>query len=376
MCLIESSWHVETRGNRMKKNKILIRMSNWVGDFIMNIPAAELIRRTYPEAEIHWIGRPYLRELSIFRSDLYDQYIEFDDKGELRPVNKLISFAVNLRHQKYDKAFIFTSHIKGALISWLGRVPVRIGYAKSFFSFLYTDHEIRNSPTAGKDDFISMYLELLKKDQIDISQARLPKLNKVVGLEQQVTETFIRGKQAPFLLIHAGAASSSAKRWLPERFAEVADRFHKETGGTSILIGVQSEADINRELINAQKYPESTLNLVGRTSLKQAIVLTSTCQYVLSNDSGFMHIAAAYGIPSVAVFGPTDPAFSTYGKARNFSSEVECSPCHLKKCPKAHECMKEIKVDRVWHEGLLPLIRSEEKTVFETNYKESKTGVV
>jgi heptosyltransferase-2 len=148
--------------------------------------------------------------------------------------------------------------------------------------------------------------------------------------------------------IAPGATYGPAKRWLPDRFAEVADRLDERFSIQGILLGGKADGETVREVKKAAR--TKLIDLTGRTSLREAVYLISQCRLFVSNDSGLMHIAGALNVPTVAIFGSTNPV--TTAPAGNQSvivrQEISCSPCLKKTCPTDFRCMKMISVDDVW----------------------------
>jgi heptosyltransferase-2 len=160
--------------------------------------------------------------------------------------------------------------------------------------------------------------------------------------------------------MNPGAAYGSAKRWLPDRFAEVANWFMKDTNGSVVIFGGRDESGIAQEIEKSAwiQEPErreltahSLLNLAGNTSLRDLISLISECNLFLGNDSGPMHIAYAVGTPLVALFGSTEPNLTgPLGEGNAVIKHVlPCSPCFERTC-KADDlrCMDEITSDEVY----------------------------
>jgi heptosyltransferase-2 len=158
--------------------------------------------------------------------------------------------------------------------------------------------------------------------------------------------------------VSPGAAYGTAKRWLPERFAESAIRLARELGGGVAVFGSRDERPLCEQVAEAVR-PSGvrTLNFAGETTLREFIEMAAACRVFLTNDSGAMHIASALGVPMVAVFGATDHIATgpTGDLARIVREPVECSPCLLRECPIDHRCMTEVTSDRVVDEALTVL---------------------
>jgi heptosyltransferase-2 len=147
--------------------------------------------------------------------------------------------------------------------------------------------------------------------------------------------------------VSPGAAYGSAKRWLPERFAETANRLATEMGAGVAVFGSGAERALCETVAAAITAP--VRNLAGETTLGEFIDLAAACRLYLTNDSGAMHIASALGVPTVAVFGATDDAAT--GPSGPVSAvvrePVECSPCLRRECPIDHRCMTRVDSARV-----------------------------
>jgi heptosyltransferase-2 len=145
--------------------------------------------------------------------------------------------------------------------------------------------------------------------------------------------------------VNPGAAYGGAKRWLPERFAEAARELAMRESAAIAVFGAGAERDLCAQVAGAC----GGTNFSGSTSLREFIDMSAACSLILANDSGAMHIAAAAGVPSITVFGPTDEtATGPVGSASKVIREpVDCAPCRLRECPIDHRCMTRVTSDRV-----------------------------
>jgi ADP-heptose:LPS heptosyltransferase len=140
-----------------------------------------------------------------------------------------------------------------------------------------------------------------------------------------------------------GAAYGHAKRWPPDRVAEVIRRLAAERGAIAVLVGSAGDRDAGREIESALPPPTRLVNLIGRTDLRVLAGVLARCAAFVSNDSGAMHLAAGLGVPVTAIFGPTDDRVtSPLGEADVLVHQVFCRPCMLRDCPIDHRCMKGI----------------------------------
>ncbi|HME08627.1 MAG TPA: lipopolysaccharide heptosyltransferase II, partial [Bryobacteraceae bacterium] len=230
-----------------------------------------------------------------------------------------------------------------ALIAFLARIPTRIGYNRDARGFLLT----QSIPVPRPGDIPRherfYYLELLRRAGI---VDRLPE-SSLIRLTPPPVE---RGRVVG---VSPGAAYGTAKRWLPERFAEAALRIARQRNASIALFGSSDERALCEE-IGAILGDHPHENYAGRTTLSEFIELAAACEVFLTNDSGAMHIASALGVPTVAIFGATDDVGTgpTGSNARIVRQKVDCSPCLLRECPIDHRCMKLVTADRVAAEAM------------------------
>jgi heptosyltransferase-2 len=147
------------------------------------------------------------------------------------------------------------------------------------------------------------------------------------------------GRGAPIVAINPGATYGSAKRWYPDRFAAVAEALSSEWSARAVVVGSTAEAPLAGEIEAAMRNPP--VNLAGMTTVRELMALLSLSSFLVTNDSGPMHIGAALGVPLVAIFGPTDWRRTSpwTDRARVVRVDVDCSPCMLRVCDRGHECM-------------------------------------
>jgi len=328
--------------------KIAVRLTNWIGDVVMNVPALEILRENFPEAEITAIARPWVQGVLEFRPNLVDRWIVYDDRGSDRGAAGFFRFCRGLRSQEFDLGVAFTNHIKGALMLRLAGIPVRAGFANLETAPFLNRRLRRRSLHAVARHQSEDYLDLMAVAGLAVSRRPLPRLEPDPALAARVADRLNLAGAGPLLAVHAGAAYGTAKRWLPERYAVVCERIIRERGGRVALLGVAAEKDVNRAIAAAVDLP-ALHNLCGRTSLSESLALISAADAFLSNDSGLMHAAAAFAIPQVAIFGPTDvtATYPNNPRARTLYQKVPCSPCFRRHCPIGHDCMRAIAADAV-----------------------------
>ena len=332
----------------MKAEKIAVRVTNWIGDVVMNVPALELLREHHPDAEIVAIARPWVTDLLRFRSDLIDRCIPFDDRGSDRGLGGFWRFSQQLRGERFSLGFAFTNHLKGALMLYLAGIPVRVGFATAETRLFLNCAIPRKSLPHGTRHQSHNYMDLIARAGFPVTHRPKPQLKVDDAEKQRVREKFLAGHERPCLAVHAGAAYGTAKRWLSDRYASVIKGWLSQHGGHVILLGVASEQEVNDDIAGQVDHP-GLVNLCAQTSLAESMTLIAAADGFLSNDSGLMHVAAAFGLPQVAIFGPTD-AGATYPDnpdAQVIYKKVSCSPCFKRHCPIGHDCMKAVSEQEV-----------------------------
>lgn len=322
-----------------------MRATNWVGDAVMSLPALRALRERYPQAKISILAKPWVADL-YGREPFCDELIPYtaaDWRSKL-------AVARTLGERRFDCAILLQNAFEAAAIAFLARIPERVGYARDGRSPLLT----RAVPVPKKGEIPEherfYYLELLRRagviDSMPASDAiRLEGAG--AAREQGLGRFRALGWDRPVIGVSPGAAYGSAKRWLPERFAEAANRIAAESGGTVALFGSSAERELCDTVAAVIAAPVK--NFAGETSLGEFIELTAACQVYLTNDSGAMHIASALGVPTVAIFGATNDVTTgpTGDRARVVREPVECSPCLKRECPIDHRCMTRVRAMRV-----------------------------
>jgi len=330
---------------------IMIRATNWVGDAILALPAIRAVRQKFPEARIGIVARHYVAEIYRDQS-ICDDLIGYDPNGAHRGWSGRTALIAELRARKVDVALLLQNAFDAAWLVWRAGIPERIGYARDGRRLLLTKAIAVPKPGEIPAHEKFYYLELLRRagwiDQLPDD----PHIALHVPETRRLTaaETLLQAGARPHALrvaIGAGASYGSAKCWPPERFAEWANRFQAENDGDVILFGTAAESAVSNAIIAGMK--KRPIDLTGKTAIGDLPALLSQCQLFLGNDSGAMHVAAAVGLPVVAIFGPTDPFGTAPVTPR--SSIVQdrpyCSPCFLRRCPTNHRCMRSITPEMV-----------------------------
>ena len=326
-------------------DKILVRATNWVGDAVMSLPALRALRQRYPQARISILAKPWVADL-YRREDVCNTLIAYT----ARTWAEKWAAARALRPDQFDTAILLQNAFEAAAIAYLAGIPERIGYARDGRGFLLTRAIPVPRPGEIPRHERFYYLELLRRAGI-LDEMPAGDVIRLEGAPAARTAGLNRFRQFGLgdvvIGLSPGAAYGTAKRWLPERFAESANRLAGELGAAVAIFGSKEERALCESVAASITSPAK--NFAGETSLAEFIDLAAACRVYLTNDSGAMHIASALGVPTVAVFGATDDQTTgpTGLLAKVVREPVECSPCLKRECPIDHRCMTRVDASRV-----------------------------
>ncbi len=322
--------------------KIMLRATNWVGDAVMSLPALAALRTARPDAEITVVARPWVADL--YQTLQVADHVMTHDPKRGRP-----ALAAEIRAGKFDLAILFPNSFDAAWIARRGGVPERWGYARDARSWLLTRAVPPPKPGEIPAHQAYYYLELLRRLEVI---ARLPRVEDFVlprlGSRPAPATGEKVGEVNPVVGLNPGAAFGGAKRWIPSRYVELGRRLQREKQAKIVLFGSAAERGLAESM--AREIGGSAVSTAGETTLGEFLKLAVGCDLFVTNDTGTMHVAAAAGVPVLAVFGSTDEqATSPLGpRVRLLKHPVSCSPCLLRHCPVDHRCMREISVSEVF----------------------------
>ncbi|MCU1260208.1 MAG: lipopolysaccharide heptosyltransferase [Bryobacterales bacterium] len=311
----------------------------------MSLPAIRAVAERYPNAEIAVLARPWVADLYA-RETAVSRIIPYTPRGGHHDLARKWMAARSLKAERFDCAILFQNAFEAAAIARLAGIRRIIGYKRDGRGLLLSDAIPVPKPGEIPRHERFYYLALLHRSGLlDTMPAGEPiRLeNTAQAAEAGRALLMQRGIQGPVIGVSPGAAYGSAKRWLPERFAEAASQL----GGTIAVFGSSAERALCDRV--AQLIGPKAHNFAGQTTLREFIDLTAACRLFLTNDSGAMHIASAVAVPTVTVFGSTDDSTTgpTGDLARVVREPVECSPCLLRECPIDHRCMMRVPTSRV-----------------------------
>lgn len=316
----------------MTPARVLIRAPNWLGDVVLSLAAVRDVRRNFPEARITVLARAPV-------APLYRAVSEVDDVVASRGLR---ADAAALRGG-FDAAILLPNSFGSALALRMAGVPERWGWSTDARGPLLTRAAPVPPGLRGQNQ-LYYYRAMLAAVGLDVSAPAATGLSCPPEWDAEAAALLGEGE---WIGVSPGAHFGTAKRWMPERFAAVAQRLARSTGAGVAVLGTGAERPLAARLTSLMDVP--TLDLCGRTGLPQLAGVLGRLRLLLSNDSGPMHVASAMGTPVVAVFGPTDwRETAPVGERHRLVREpVHCSPCLLRECPIDHRCMRRVTVDRV-----------------------------
>jgi len=304
---------------------LVVRSPNWLGDAVMALPAVRNLK-TMLEDEPLAVAAPEKLAALWQKCPFVDQVITLDNPRNLPAT------ARQLRAGKFGSAVLLPNSLRSVAEAWHAGIPQRLGYARGGRGLLLT-HTIpapARNPARLHQRFY--YLDLVTALG-GPSDASLPKLRK--------DPTTVAGSRGFVLAICPGAEYGPAKRWPVGNFVVVAKHFLAKRKAKIVLLGAPVDAPIAEEFVRELPGVE---NRVGKTSLAEFMAALVSARLVLCNDSGAMHVASALGVPTLAVFGSTEPQLTgpMGARSRMLRHHVPCSPCFLRECPLDFACMKSI----------------------------------
>ena len=324
-------------------SRSLVIAPQWIGDAVMTEP---LLRRLKARGEYIAVGAlPWIAP--VYRAmPQVDEVIEFPfQHGGLQfKARRAIAEHVEGR---FDTAYVLPNSLKSALLPFLASIPKRVGYLGEARVGLLT-HRLKNPKE--RPPMVAFYSALSGENaglEHDRPQLRLPPAQVAATLEGLGLHA------GDYYAFAPGAEYGPAKRWPAVHCAELARALDRPV----VLLGSGKEADLCNEIAGAAGHA-ACVNLAGKTALPQAFALIAAARAVISNDSGLMHVAAAFGVPQVAVFGSSSPLHTPPLNDRaqvlwlkqdaSYQPPLDCSPCFERECPLGHtRCLYDIAPEAV-----------------------------
>ena len=329
---------------------LLVLQTAFPGDVILTLPLVQLLHERLPGAQITVVTIPAAAGL-LEGHPAVSRALPYDKRGIDRGIRGLARMAARLRAVHCDAALIPHRSLRSALLAFMARVPVRIGFDRSAGRFLLT-HRVRY---AASDHEIARNIALARPLGLGAAGLPLPRLYPSAADVRSVGAFLGRYSPGPDEARIAVAPGSvwATKRWPEEKYGALL-RLLVDRGLRVVLLGGPEDRDLCARLAVAAGN-SAVADAAGRFSVTGSAALLARCRALVANDSAPVHIAVAMGVPVVAVFGPTLPSFG-FAPARPGDVVVEthglaCRPCSIhggNRCPTGtFDCMRRIAVERV-----------------------------
>lgn len=309
--------------------KILIIKPRGIGDLILSTIVLKNLVSEIPTCEIHYLTEsfaapvlkfnPYVSKIYEFRNSLIENL-------------KLI---YQLRKENYDIIFDFYSNPRTAQFTFLTKAKIKVGYDKRGRNYAY---DLKVNLTDPDLHSALAHLEFLKILNFRTDYQELQYF--VTDEEKKFAEDYFRSIEIDencIAIIPGGGWSS--KRCEPQKFAEICKLINQKFGSKFLILYGREDFQDAKEIYELT----SNLSYLAKdTSIREMVALISKCRAVIANDSGPMHLSAAIGIPTIGIFGPTNPYAHRPFCNKCFwvrNEDLDCIQCNLRECNRNHECM-------------------------------------
>lgn len=330
----------------LTRPRILVWKMSALGDVVLSTPSLRAIRRRFPQAHLAMVVGSAAYEV-IARCPYLTDIILYDPHGKDRGVRRLRAFIKRLRAERFDYSIDLQNSRATHAIAWWAGIPVRLGYRRKFGWLL--NQAVRLPRVVLTPLAHQQYL--LERGGIVMDDQRLELWPS--PLDEQRAEALLKaapegGVPATLIGVHPGGSGRwKTKRWPLERWAQLCGALARQQMQVVVFGGPEERALGERLASLAAPAPRV---LIGQTSLMELACLIRRCRVFVAHDSSSLHLAAAVGTPTVALFGPTDPrrhlppAFN----GRVIKKDVFCSPCYATRCRTiTHACMNRVDVKEV-----------------------------
>ena len=335
-------------------SNIIIRVPNWLGDSFMATPAVSAVREMFPKAKLTLLAKPAFE--AFWKSyPGVDRVLVLDKKWKHKGLFGFWGLARELKKQKFDASLVLPLSFSSAFLFFAAEIPVRIGYGSEGRGLFLTESIPYEKPR--QRHLVWEYLRLVQKGfEKKIGRKKFELTSPTKPGDSEATAILrkhkIIGKNG-FIALGPGATYGPAKRWPLPYWKELIQKLLKQRSENILILGGKEEETYLRELADSFKGTKESKRihlLAGETSVLGLASLLSRCKLLVTNDTGPMHVAAAVGTPTVAIFGSTAPLWTRpFGLGHQVvTHHVECSPCFQKTCPIGYICLNRISTGEVW----------------------------
>ena len=323
--------------------KVLIISPAWIGDIVIAQSLLKYIKHHNSRTIIDVLAPVWSHELYSVMPEINEIFAMPLGHSQFQ-LKKRWQLGKKLRNKNYQQAIILPNSWKSAIIPFAAGIPIRTGWLGEMRFGLLNDWRILNKKNYPM--MVQRFLGLgntkaLANKNMDW-QPYQPHLEINHNHESTKLKRLFLIEEKPLLILCPGAAYGTAKCWPAEYFAEIAN-YKKSKAWQIALLGSKSDEPMGQKIQKLTK--NSCINLIGKTSILEALNVLSFATLVISNDSGLMHLSAAIGRPLIALYGSSSPEFTPplSVKAKVIYLKLSCSPCFERKCPLLHfNCLKQL----------------------------------
>ena len=325
---------------------ILVIAPSWVGDAVMAEPLYRRLAERWPGAAIDLYAPAWTLPLAARMDCVRQGVVNPFGHGALRLTERWREGRALAAHG-YDQAIVLPNSLKSALIPWFAGIPQRTGFVGEFRRGVLND--ARRLDKTALPTMVERFCALAEDAGAPPKRPIAhPRLNVSAQAREAALQACGLSAGQPVMALCPGAEYGPAKRWPARHFATLADEL-AQRGYAVWLLGSPKDRAAGDDIVrlSARATPR---NFCGETSLSQAIDLIAASSFVVCNDSGLMHVAAALDRPLVAVYGSSSPGFTPplSDRATILSLNLECSPCFKRECPLGHlDCLNKLEPARV-----------------------------
>lgn len=332
----------------MTTARSLIVAPSWIGDAVLSHGLIQLLKATHPAADIDVVAPPWVMPVYQRMTEVTGVIENPFAHGDLRLLDRR-AFGRSLGQagaRGYSNAFVLPNTFKSALLTWFAGIPTVTAWRGEARGWIVSD--CRDLDEAVYPTMAERFAALAVPASAP-PPARVPLPHLQVDIENRrvVAQRLGLATDQPVVVICPGAEYGPAKRW-PARHAAAYAKTQRDKGAQVWLLGGKGDHAIAEEIRSLSD--DSVRNLCGETTLADAIDLLSLAGHVVTNDSGLMHIACAVGVPVVALYGSSSPAFTPplSDRAQIVKLDIPCSPCFKRECPLGHfQCLNNLSPELV-----------------------------
>ncbi len=330
-----------------KPKNLLIVRTDRIGDLILTVPVAEIIKRNYPDCKITFLVRDYTKNI-LFNHPFIDEIITIKTKSNKTLLYSNYKF---IRELKFDTAVVVSPNFKLALIIFLSKIKNRVGTGYRWYSFLFNKKVFVHRKYAEKHE-LEFNVELLEEIGI-VEKVTRETVNYSLRINEnsqkridELLNTELIDKNKPLVIVHPGSGGSSVD--LPiKKYEELIKKITANFDAEVILTGDDKEKDICRKL----KVSPEVFNFAGRFNISELTALINKCDLFISNSTGPLHIASALNknvigfYPNLKTCSPK--RWGPYGlKSKVFTPLEKCENCEKEQCSST-KCMNNIDINNV-----------------------------